>query len=199
MIDLLSPQAVLQAFGYIALFGFIFAESGLFLGFFLPGDSLLFTAGVFAFHGFLNVYIVVIGVIICAILGNQLGYWTGKRFGPGFFCKPGSFFRNPNYVEKAQAFYKKHGKKAVVFARFVPAVRTFAPIVAGTADMDYATFTVYNAIGGIMWSCLFVSAGYVLGSVLSPDVLSVIIVAILVIPLLPIVYEAWRAYRPKRK
>ncbi|MFA6330032.1 MAG: VTT domain-containing protein [Candidatus Micrarchaeia archaeon] len=201
MIDIFSAESVLQTFGMLALFGFVFAESGLFFGFFLPGDSLLFTAGIFAYKGFFDVWLILVGVVVCAFIGDQVGYWTGNRFGPAFFCKEGSYFRNPKYIEKAQAFYVKHGKKAIVLARFVPVVRTFAPIFAGTARMDYATFTVYNAIGGILWSCLFIGAGYLLGSVLpqSEAGLSIIVLGIIFISLLPVLYEFWGEYRKGRK
>jgi len=201
MFEFLSAEYVLQAFGMIALFGFVFAESGLFFGFFLPGDSLLFTAGIFASKGFFDIWFVLAGVIVCAFLGDQIGYWTGKKFGPAFFSKDGSFFRNPKYIKKAQAFYDKHGKKAIVLARFVPVVRTFAPIFAGTAKMDYATFTIYNAIGGIIWSCLFLGAGYALGNVLpsTGEALTVIVLAIIFVSLLPVFYEVWGEYKGRKK
>jgi len=201
MFEFLSAEYVLSTFGMIALFGFVFAESGLFFGFFLPGDSLLFTAGIFASKGFFDIWFVLAGVIVCAFVGDQVGYWTGKKFGPSFFSKQGSFFRNPKYIEKAQAFYDKHGKKAIVLARFVPVVRTFAPIFAGTAKMDYATFTLYNAIGGIVWSCLFLGAGYALGNVLpsSGEALTVIVIAIIFVSLLPVAYEVWGEYKSRKK
>lgn len=201
MFEFLSADYVLQTFGLIALFGFVFAESGLFFGFFLPGDSLLFTAGIFAAKGFFDIWFVLAGVIVCAFVGDQVGYWTGNRFGPAFFSKQGSFFRNPKYIEKAQAFYDKHGRKAIVLARFVPVVRTFAPILAGTAKMDYATFTLYNAIGGIVWSCLFIGAGFALGNVLpsSGEALTVIVIAIIFVSLLPVFYEVWGEFKNRKK
>ncbi len=201
MFEFLSAEYVLQTFGLIALFGFVFAESGLFFGFFLPGDSLLFTAGIFASKGFFDIWFVLAGVIVCAFIGDQVGYWTGSRFGPAFFSKNGSFFRNPKYIEKAQAFYDKHGKKAIVLARFVPVVRTFAPILAGTAKMDYLTFTLYNAIGGIVWSCLFLGAGFALGNVLpaTGEALTVIVLAIILVSLLPVFYEIWGEYKGRKK
>ena len=201
MFEFLSAEYVLQAFGMIALFGFVFAESGLFICFFLPGDSLLFTAGILASKGFFGFWLILAGVIIFAFLGDQAGYWTGNKFGPSFFCKEGSFFRNPKYVRKAQEFYDKHGKKAIVLARFVPVVRTFAPILAGAAKMEYSTFTAYNAIGGILWSCLFLGAGYALGNVLpsSGEALTVIVLAIIFVSLLPVLYEVWGEYRSRKK
>ena len=201
MFDFLSAEYVLQAFGMLALFGFVFAESGLFFGFFLPGDSLLFTAGILASKGFFDFWLILAGTILCAFAGDQVGYLTGKKFGPSFFSKDGSFFRNPKYIRKASEFYEKHGKKAIVLARFVPVVRTFAPILAGSAKMDYPTFTLYNAIGGILWSCAFLGAGLLLGNVLpsSGEALTLIVLAIIFVSLLPVFCEVWGEYRNRKK
>lgn len=188
-----SIEETLRTFGYFALFGFVFAESGLFFGFFLPGDSLLFTAGILAANRHLDIYTIMLGSIICAFLGDQVGYWTGKRFGAAFFSKPNSFFRKPVYMEKAEKFYIKHGKKAIVLARFVPIVRTFAPILAGTGRMHYRTFVTYNALGGISWCMLLIGTGYILGNILpkSGDVLTLVILAIVVVSLIPVANEAY--------
>ncbi len=190
-------QPFLIQFGYLALFGIIFAESGLFFGFFLPGDSLLFTAGLLGAKGIFNIYYVLIGVIICAIVGDQIGYWTGKKYGKKLFNKPNSLFFNPKHIERAEAFYKKHGKGMIILARFVPAVRTFAPIVAGIASMDYFTFVKYNVVGGVAWSVLFVGAGYLLGNALpnAGEYLTAAIIAIIVISLIPVVLEVWKAWK----
>ena len=191
-----SIEEILRTFGYFALFGFVFAESGLFFGFFLPGDSLLFTAGILAANGQLNIYTIIFGSIICAFLGDQVGYWTGKMFGAAFFSKPDSFFRKPVYMEKAKRFYLKHGKKAIVLARFAPIVRTFAPILAGTGHMDYPTFFTYNALGGIFWCILLIGAGYILGNILPKygDLLTIVILAIIVVSLIPVANEAYREW-----
>lgn len=188
-----SIEEILRTFGYFALFGFVFAESGLFFGFFLPGDSLLFTAGILAANGHLDIYTIILGSIVCAFLGDQIGYWTGKRFGAAFFSKPNSFFRKPVYMEKAEKFYLKHGKKAIVLARFVPIVRTFAPILAGAGRMDYPTFVTYNALGGIFWCILLIGAGYILGNILpkSGEALTIIILAIIVVSLIPVAKEVY--------
>ena len=192
-----SVEEILRTFGYFALFGFVFAESGLFFGFFLPGDSLLFTAGILAANGHLNIYTIILGSVICAFLGDLVGYWTGKRFGAAFFSKPDSFFRKPVYMEKAKRFYLEHGKKAIVLARFVPIVRAFAPILAGTGHMDYPTFFTYNALGGIFWCILLIGAGYILGNILpkSGDVLTIVILAIIVVSLIPVANEAYREWK----
>lgn len=198
MLDLIgSVEKLLLAFGYFALFGMVFAESGLFFGFFLPGDSLLFTAGILASKGIFQIEWVLVGVVIAAIAGDQVGYWTGNKFGKHFFNKPKSLFRDPRRIKQAEEFYAKHGKKTIVLARFVPAVRTFAPIVAGAGHMDYKTFITYNILGGILWTLVFVLAGFFLGSILpnSGELLTGIILAIIVLSLVPLGIE----YLRKRK
>ncbi len=200
MFDLLgSIESFLLAFGYAALFGMVFAESGLFFGFFFPGDSLLFTAGLLASQGIFDVSIVLIGVALCAIAGDQVGYWTGAKFGRGLFNKPKSFFFTPKHIEEAEAFYAKHGKKTIVFARFVPVVRTFAPIAAGMGKMEYKTFFTYNILGGILWTIIFVLAGYFAGSLFpqAGDWLTVAVLAIILISVLPLIYKAIRARKGK--
>jgi membrane-associated protein len=195
MLDFFSIiQSLLLSFGYFALFGIVFAESGLFFGFFFPGDSLLFAAGLLASQQLFSFPLVLALTMVAAVFGDQVGYWTGARFGKRFFSKSGSFFRDPKRIQQAEEFYAKHGKKTIVLARFVPVVRTFAPIVAGTARMDYRAFTLYNILGGILWSLVFVSAGFLLGSVLpnSGDFLTVIILAIIVVSLLPVFREYWK-------
>ncbi len=185
-------EGLLRTFGYFALYGFVFAESGLFFGLFLPGDSLLFTAGLLSAKGFLDIYAVVLGSIVFAFLGDQVGYWTGEKFGSKFFDRPGDLFRDPKHIKRAKAFYEKHGRKMIVLARFVPAVRTFAPIFAGTAGMDYKTFTAYNALGGILWVAGFSLAGYYLGTVIPEEFMTAAILAIIAISFVPIAWEYYR-------
>ncbi len=192
MFDLIGNlEALLLSFGYVLLFGMIFAESGLFFGFFFPGDSLLFAAGVLAGKGFFDIHIVWFGTTICAIAGDQVGYWTGAKFGKDFFNKPGSFFRDPKHIQEAEDFYNKHGKKTIVLARFVPAVRTFAPIVAGIAKMDYREFVFYNVTGGILWTTLFVFAGYFIGVSIpnAGDTITLVMLAIIVLSLVPLALQ----------
>src|SRR3989344_6028551 len=192
MFDILgSIDGLLTSFGYLALFAIVFAEAGLLFGFFLPGDSLLFTAGLLASRGLFDIWFMVIGVAFFAILGDQVGFWMGHKYGRGFFNKPGSMFRDPQHVLEAEAFYKKHGAKAIVLARFVPVVRTFAPIVAGIGNMDYRTFVTYNILGGALWSATFLLAGYYLGKFL-PDAgneITLVILAIVVISTVPLIME----------
>lgn len=155
---------ILPTIGYIGIFAIVFAESGLLLGFFLPGDSLLFTAGFLASQNIFNIIPLIIGCFIAAVLGDQVGYVTGNKFGKKLFQKENSIFFHKHYLVKANEFYKKHGKKTIVIARFLPAVRTFAPIVAGAGDMHYPTFVTFNMVGGFLWAVGVTFAGYFLGS-----------------------------------
>lgn len=191
---MIELQSLLVHFGYTALFAIVFAESGLFFGFFLPGDSLLFTAGIIASQGVFNIYWVLFGVALAAIAGDQVGYWSGQKFGRHFFNKPHSLFRDPKRIQEAEAFFEKHGKKTIVLARFVPVVRTFVPIVAGTARMDYKAFVLFNVLGGVLWTLVFVLAGFLLGSLLpdSGDLLTGIILAVVVLSLVPLALEYWK-------
>lgn len=150
--------------GYIGLLFITFAESGLFFGFFLPGDSLLFTAGFLASQRFLNIWILVPMLIVAAIAGDSVGFWTGRKFGTWLLRQKDSFFFHRDHLFSAQKFYKKHGGKTLVLARFMPAVRTFAPIVAGMAQMHYPTFLTYNVVGGALWAAGMTLLGYFLGS-----------------------------------
>ena len=200
MLELLKTlEFFLLNFGYAALFAMVFAESGLFFGFFLPGDSLLFAAGALASKGFFELHWLLIGIAVFAIAGDQIGYWTGKKFGKRFFNKPDSVFRNPKHITQAEAFFAKHGKKTIVLARFVPAVRTFAPIVAGAVHMDYKTFIVYNIFGGVLWTLVFVLLGFGLGTVFpdSGEWLSILILAVIVLSLVPLAHEYWKKRKQK--
>src|SRR3989344_2263622 len=156
-------------FAYIVLFFIIFAESGLLIGFFLPGDSLLFTAGFLASKGFMNIYILVAGFFIAAVTGDSVGYWSGHKVGKRLFHRENSLLFHKDNLLKAKAFYEKHGGKTIILARFMPMVRTFAPIVAGIADMHYQTFLMFNLIGGLLWAVGLTLAGFFLGSLI-PDV-----------------------------
>ncbi len=162
---------LIEQIGYIGVWGIIFAESGLLFGFFLPGDSLIFTAGLLAspLFNFFNIWILITGSWVAAIVGDNVGYEFGKRVGRKLFKKEKSILFNPKNLLKAQEFYEKHGGKAIVLARFMPIVRTFAPIVAGIAHMDHKRFTLFNAIGGTLWVWGLTLAGYFLGSII-PDV-----------------------------
>ena len=171
----------------------VFAESGLLIGFFLPGDSLLFTTGFLIHAGFLNIniHLAVLIIFLAAILGDSVGYAFGRKLGPKLFRKQDARFFKQDYIQKAQAFYEKHGGKTIIIARFVPIVRTFAPIVAGAGKMEYKRFLAFNIVGGFLWAAGVTYLGYSLGSVFESagieidHVLLPIIAVIILISVLP--------------
>lgn len=183
----LDTVSLLKTVGYLGLFGIIFAESGLLIGFFLPGDSLLFTAGFLASQHFLNIFLVLIVTLFAAIIGDNVGYFFGKKVGPKIFTKEESFFFHKDHVEKARLFYEKHGGKALVLARFMPVVRTFAPILAGVGNMKYGKFFFYNVVGSVLWAGLLPIIGYSLGSLIpsAERYIHIIILAIIFVSVLP--------------
>lgn len=177
---------IIKTVGYAGLFVVIFAETGLFLGFFLPGDSLLFVAGLLVYQGFFNVAMLVLVIFIAAVLGNIVAYAFGYRVGARLFQREDSRFFRKKHLETAHAFYDQHGGKTIFLARFIPIVRTFAPIVAGVGKMNYASFLTYNVAGAFIWSSGLVVSGYLLGSVVKdvdryilPIVLLIIVVSFL--------------------
>lgn len=199
--QLLEPQYLLKEFGYLGLLAIIFSES-CFL-FFLPGDSLLFTAGFLAYKGLLNIWILMIGTFICAVLGNNVGYAFGARFGRRLFQKNSWLFQK-KYLLKAQNFYEKQGGKTIVIARFMPIVRTFVPIVAGLGSMPYRIFLKYNVIGGFIWTFGLVLLGYCLGLFLGKVIdvdkfLLPIIVGIVVISMIPSVIHFYQERKSSRR
>mgnify|MGYP001592498228 CR=1 FL=1 len=157
--------ALIKAAGYLGLFGIVFAESGLFIGFFLPGDSLLFTAGFLASQGFLDPVILMAATFAAAVLGDNFGYTFGRRVGYKIFNKEDSLLFHRDHLARAQKFYARHGGKTLILARFMPVIRTFAPILAGVGKMNYQTFFFYNIAGGFLWSVGLTGTGYYLGSV----------------------------------
>ncbi|MBU6428666.1 MAG: DedA family protein [Cyanobacteria bacterium REEB65] len=165
---LLDPRTLIAAFGTAGVVLAVFAETGLFFGFFLPGDSLLFTAGFLSSQGYLPMGWLLLGSFVAAVVGDSLGYAFGRRIGPAIFTRQGSFMFDPGYIARAEHFYEKHGNKTVILARFMPIVRTFAPIVAGVGSMKYGRFLAYNLLGGLLWTGLMLGLGYGFGSVI-PD------------------------------
>ena len=149
--------------GYVGTALIIFAETGLLIGIFLPGDSLLFTAGLFAAKGHMNIWLLCVLLNIAATAGNQTGYWIGRTTGPAIFKRDDSRFFKKRYVKRAHDFYEAHGGKAIVLARFVPIVRTLAPVIAGVGNMNYRTFLLYDIVGGILWIWSITLLGYYLG------------------------------------
>jgi membrane-associated protein len=195
----MDVTSIIQAVGIVGVTFIVFAESGLFFGFFLPGDSLLFTAGILASQGFLNITILVICVWAAAILGDTVGYWFGAKIGIKMFNKEKSWFFNKKYPERASEFYVKYGKKAIVLARFIPVVRTFVPIMAGVGKMDYRTFIAYNIIGGTIWSVGLTLTGYFLGKSISniDQYIIPIVLVIVITSVVPIVSEMAKSKREK--
>lgn len=157
-------QDIILAVGYLGLFFIIFSESGLLIGVFFPGDSLLFTAGFLASQGYFDIRLLAPLCFAAAVLGDNVGYTFGHRLGKRLFTREDSFFFHRDNVARAQDFYGRHGGKTIILARFVPAVRTLAPILAGVGDMHYPTFLAYNLVGGALWAVGLTSLGYVLGS-----------------------------------
>jgi membrane-associated protein len=182
---------LIKVVGYLGLFGIVFAESGIFFGFFLPGGSLLFTAGLLASQGLFNIYWLVFIVGLAAILGDNAGYWFGSKVGPKIFIKEDSIFFHKKYLEKTEEFYKKYGRMTVVIGRFVPIVRTFAPILAGVGKMNYRKFLLFNIIGAFLWAVGLSLLGFFLGSVV-PGIekyILPIIVLIVFLSILPIIFN----------
>lgn len=183
--------SLIRTVGYLGLFGIVFAESGLLLGFFLPGDSLLFTAGFLASQEYFDIAILILLCFVGAVLGDNFGYAFGKRIGPRIFKKDDSFLFNKHNLEHARVFYEKHGGKTLILARFMPMIRTFAPILAGVGSMRYRTFLWYNLWGGIFWAIGMPLAGFYLGSVI-PNVdryIIPIVFIIIVLSSLPALYH----------
>jgi membrane-associated protein len=181
---------------YGMLFAIVFAETGLLVGFFLPGDSLLFTIGVVAGAGDLNIVSIILLLIVAAIVGDAVGYSLGRRAGPRVFSRPDSKFFKQEHLLRTKAFYEKHGGKTIVYARFVPIVRTFAPFVAGVAQMPYSRFAAFNIFGGIGWVILMTMSGFYLGNV--PIIrrhFEKVVILIVLVSVLPIVFEYLKSRR----
>lgn len=183
-IDLIS---LIKTIGYLGLFAMIFAESGLLIGFFFPGDSLLFTAGFLASQGFLDIRVLVILTFLGSVLGDSFGYAFGKKVGPRLFKHQNSLLFHKDNLERARIFYEHYGQKAIVLARFMPIIRTFAPILAGVGNMRYRTFLAYNILGGVIWGVFIPLLGYYLGSVIpNPDrYLLPLVLLIIILSFLP--------------
>jgi membrane-associated protein len=181
-----------------AIWGIIFAESGLLVGFFLPGDTLLFAAGFLASQGILNLGILLVGSIIAAILGDNVGYFTGSRFGRKLFTKESSWFFDPEHLVKAQEFYDQHGKSTIILARFVPIIRTFAPIIAGIGHMNYPIFVTYNIVGGLLWTIGITLLGYFFGQLI-PDIDKIILPVILGVMAITLLPSIWHLIQERRK
>jgi membrane-associated protein len=197
-----GPTAV-----YCILFAIIFAESGLFFGFFLPGDSLLLTAGLLAFKGVmvgeeevkLSLLVLMPLLFVAAVLGDNVGYWFGRKVGPPLFKRPQSLLFRPKNLQAAKAFYDKHGGKTITIARFMPFIRTFVPIVAGAVGMQWRRFTFFNLFGGLIWAVGVLLAGYLLADAIPPKVLEryflLIVFVVIIVSMMPAFIHLWRTER----
>ena len=211
--EYLNPKIIIEtllakggAFVYVGLVFIVFAETGLAVGFFLPGDSLLVVAGLFAANGQLNVAVLLSTLFVAAVVGDGVGYYTGAKMGPKLFSRQKSFLFRPSHLQRAHEFYEKYGGKTIIIARFVPIVRTFAPIVAGAAQMPYRKFVVFNVVGGFLWVFSMILAGYYLGTLLR-DKLGInldehiewVIIIVIFLSLLPPIYEYLKSRLEKKK
>jgi len=198
--DFLDPEYLVNTFGLIGLLVIVFAECGLLIGFFLPGDSLLFTAGLLSAAGFAGLPLwALLGLTpIAAIAGNLVGYSIGRRAGPAVFKRPDSRFFKSEYVERSHAFFERYGARTIVYARFVPIVRTFATVMAGASRMNYRAYVTYSIIGGLLWGVGVILLGYWLGQIeFVRDNIEYIIIGIIAVSLLPVAFELARARRGK--
>ena len=195
LLEFLSPENILNWLGPWALVGvafIIFAECGLLIGFFLPGDSLLFLTGLFVAQNFIeqSIWLVVIVLTTMAVVGNLVGYWIGRAVGPKLFDKPDSKIFKQEYVEKTHAFFEKYGARAIILARFVPIVRTFITAIAGVAKMDFRKYALYSTIGGVLWAAGITLAGYYLGNFpIVKDNIEIVLILVVLVSILPIVIE----------
>lgn len=192
---------IIQTVGYVGLFVIVFTETGLFIGFFLPGDSLLFTAGLLASQGVFNIYALLVILFCAAVVGDSTGYFIGHKFGKKLFEREHSRLFNKEHLLRAKHFYEKHGGKTIILARFIPVIRTFAPVVAGMADMKYSTFLFFNVIGGVFWAIGMPVLGFFLGTSI-PDIdqyLLPIVALIIFISILPGLVETTNTAQKREK
>ena len=193
-------ETLVRVGGLTAMTAIVFAETGLMVGFFLPGDSLLVTAGVFAAAGKLNFWTLNALLMTAAIAGDTAGYWFGRRVGPALFKRPKSLLFNPDHLRRAHDFYEKHGGKTIIIARFMPIIRTFAPIVAGMGEMNYRRFLSFNVFGGVFWVASMTGIGYFLGRI--PGVrehIEVVIVIVVFLSILPGIIAFGREWMKRRR
>jgi membrane-associated protein len=196
----LDPSHLIDTFGLIGIMVILFAECGLLVGFFLPGDSLLFTAGLLVAGGRIApLWVLLVLLPVAAVAGNLVGYWIGRKAGPAVFDRPDSRLFRAQHVERARSFFERNGARTVILARFVPVVRTFATVMAGVARMDFRRFALYSVIGGVAWTAAVTLLGYWLGQVaLVRNHVELFIVGIVVISLVPVALETLRSRRATR-
>ena len=196
---LYNVRGLIEWGGTLLVCVIVFVETGMFVGFFLPGDSLLVTAGVFAGAGQLKLAELLTFVTLCAIAGDQLGYWIGRRAGQTLYQRQESRFFKRRHLERAHEFYEEYGGKTIILARFVPIIRTFCPPVAGASRMKYARYLAYDVVGGVLWVWGMTLLGYTLGKTI-PNIdkkIHYVIAAVIVASFIPAVYHAWKAHQKK--
>jgi membrane-associated protein len=192
-----SLDALVRWGGYVVLAAIVFTETGLLIGFFLPGDSLLITAGLVAATGALDIWWLNVLLVAAAVAGDSVGYAIGARIGPRLFTREKSWLFNPRHIVRTREFYERHGAKTIVIARFVPIIRTFAPVVAGVGQMSYRRFLFYNVAGGLGWVLSMTWAGYLLGNVV-PNIdrhIHIVVIVVIVLSVIPIAVEIVRERR----
>jgi membrane-associated protein len=197
--QLYDVKGLIEWGGTLLVCVIVFVETGMFVGFFLPGDSLLVTAGVFAGAGQLKLSTLLTLVALCAIAGDQVGYFIGWKAGPSLFRREDSGFFKKQHLQRAHAFYERYGTKTIILARFVPIIRTFCPPVAGAAGMDYKRYLLFDIVGGFLWVWSMILLGYTLGKTI-PNIdkrIHYVIAAVIVVSLIPAAYEAWKSRRHK--
>lgn len=197
----LEPEFLIETFGMLGVLAIVFVESGLLVGFMLPGDSLLFTAGLLSANDVLpDIWVLLVTIPLAAIAGDQVGYAIGRKGGPAVFSRPNSRFFRQEYVVKAEEFFAEHGPRTIILARFVPIVRTLAPVMAGVAKMPYRTFVVFNVIGGVAWGVGITLLGYFLGQIeFVKNNIEFIIIGIVALSLIPVAHELRRARRSGKR
>jgi membrane-associated protein len=203
-VHFLNPEHLVNSFGLAGLMIIIFAECGLLVGFFLPGDTLLFSAGLLAAVGTftINIWVVAVLVPLAAVIGNLVGYWIGYRAGPAIFNKPESRLFKREHVERSHAFFEKYGARTIVLARFVPIVRTFATVMAGASRMRFATYATFSIIGGVIWAAGVLLLGYFLGHIpfvrdTVRPLIEPVLVAVVLLSFVPMAIELWRSRRKR--
>lgn len=187
-----DPIKLIQVVGYTGLILIVFAETGLLIGFFLPGDSLLIAAGLFAAKGDMNILILISTLTVAAIVGDAVGFYIGRKLGPKLYNKEDSFFFRKKHLIAAHEFYEKHGGKTIIIARFIPIIRTFAPTVAGAAEMNYFRFAMFNVIGGFLWVWSMLLGGFYLGRVFGDkinDYIHYLIIGVIFVSFIPIIIK----------
>lgn len=190
----LDPQVIIPIIGLVGVGIIVFVEAGFLFGIFLPGDSLIFTASIFAAQGYFPIETLVVVALVSTVLGDQTGYYLGKKFGAKIFHKEESLLFKKSYIDKTKKFFDRYGKKAVLVCRFIPIVRTFIPTMAGISGMEYTDFVKYNILGAIMWISVFCTLGYFLGNIIgkNPQILGLITITIIVVSVFSGMIMVWR-------